>query len=441
MRRIGNIAVAVAILLSAAGCGNMPLNGGYKSTDSASGSEYEITGAQDSAVTTVSISDINARRGVYLCDPEPEDPDGLELSEYAGMFEYEALAEKSGMNIEVHGLSDENQTLKILAGDSDIDIYFLYLSDMQFIKEKGLCSPIESDIIEQFNSKTFSALRDYCVDENGDIIAMPVSQQISALYAPKRAVDELGIEAEDIEYLDDFLELVRSYDGKRQNYGFHTMFYYELENQYHYYYCDLENGEFEYDNEVFRKLYEDLLGGWVADGNDYRPEFSKFIGDYVLDEDENLFTYISISRMLSVTDAEKNKTITDSLVCFPIPKLDENVENNVVSSAAFTYINPYSKNKEAAIELLETIAQNYYEVTYWYSIPYIFSDMSMYPDAIDTDSQLFKDYIAMCNNSKMLLYSVNDEVSYIDWQYSRYELTLDDAIAERTRVVDIKLNE
>ena len=227
---------------------------------SSAGSEQDIDDSQDSAIETVRISDINARRGVYLCDPEPEDPDGLELSEYAGLFEYEALAEVSGMNIEVHGLSDENQTLKILAGDSDIDIYFLFLDDMQLIKEKGFCTPIESDIIEQFNSKTFPALRDYCVDENGDIIAMPVSQYMAALFIPKKAVDELGIEAEDVEYLDDFLELVRSYDGKRHNYGFHTMFYYELEGQYHYYYCDLENGEFEYDNEVFRKLYEGLLG-------------------------------------------------------------------------------------------------------------------------------------------------------------------------------------
>ena len=408
---------------------------------SSAGSEQDIADSQDSAIETVRISDINARRGVYLCDPEPEDPDGLELSEYAGLLEYEALAEVSGMNIEVHGLSDENQTLKILAGDSDIDIYFLFLDDMQLIKEKGFCTPIESDIIEQFNSKTFPALRDYCVDENGDIIAMPVSQYMDALFIPKKAVDELGIEAEDVEYLDDFLELVRSYDGERHNYGFHTMFYYELEDQYHYYYCDLENGEFEYDNEVFRKLYEDLLGGWVADGNDYRPEFSRYIGQHVLDEDENLFIYTSISRLLSVTDAEKNKAVTDSLMCFPIPKLDENVEKHVGGSAVFAYINPYSKNKEAALRLLEAIAQNFYDVTYWHTVPYIFSDMSMYPEAIDTDSQLFRDYIAMSNNCEMLLYSVNDEVSYIDWQYAYHELPLEDALAERSRVVDIKLNE
>ena len=110
MIRIGNIAIAVAIFLSTVGCSSTSLNDGGTSN------------AQDSAIETVRISDINARRGVYLCDPEPEDPDGLELSEYAGLLEYEALAEVSGMNIEVHGLSDENQTLKIPAGDSDIDI-------------------------------------------------------------------------------------------------------------------------------------------------------------------------------------------------------------------------------------------------------------------------------------------------------------------------------
>ena len=47
----------------------------------------------------------------------------------------------------------------------------------------------------------------------------------------------------------------------------------------------------------------------------------------------------------------------------------------------------------------------------------------------------------MSDNSEMLFYDFNDVVSEIDHEYAYKELTLDEAIEERTRVVDIKLNE
>ena len=71
---------------------------------------------------------------------------------------------------------------------------------------------------------------------------------------------------------------------------------------------------------------------------------------------------------------------------------------------------------------METIAENYFSIISRNCMYFIFSDTSMYPETIDTESQLFKDFIEISDNSEMLLYSVNDEVSYIDWQYAYHEL-------------------
>ena len=64
---------------------------------------------------------------------------------------------------------------------------------------------------------------------------------------------------------------------------------------------------------------------------------------------------------------------------FPVPKYDEKVEKNMLSVASFAYINPYSENKEAAVKLLETIAENYYSIVSSNCAYFIFSDTSMYP--------------------------------------------------------------
>ena len=117
----------------------------------------------------------------------------------------------------MHGFTDENRTLKILAGDKDIDIYFFFHDDAKYILDNNLVSPIDSDIIDEFNSKTFDCLQDICVDKSGNTIMMPLEYSIFSLFVPKQAVEELGLTAQDIEYWEDFYNYLTDYTGPRKS--------------------------------------------------------------------------------------------------------------------------------------------------------------------------------------------------------------------------------
>ena len=434
MKRLFILLISFVMLAS---CATSDAGNADSSTGSNGTAQPEASGSgvNEFAGTTIRISDPRFSAGTELITSDP--------SRYVigGLFDYTKLSQLSGMDLEVHGFTDENRTLKILAGDKDIDVYFFFHDDAKYILDNNLVSPIDSDIIDEFNSKTFDCLQDVCVDKSGNTIMMPLEYSIFSLFVPKQAVEELGLTAQDIEYWEDFYNYLTDYNGPRKSYGNGMVLFYLIEMQYHYYHCDLDNGEFDYDNEDFRRLYETLLGNWVFDGQSYNQPYFLNVPLNNFDPDENLFDLNGISRYLSLSDPENNEMRAQEFVTFPVPKYDEKVEKNMLSVASFAYINPYSENKEAAVKLLETIAENYYSIVSSNCAYFIFSDTSMYPKAIDTESQLFKDFIAMSDNSEILFYDFNDVVSEIDHEYTCMELTLDEAIEERTRVVDIKLNE
>ncbi len=454
MKKILSFILAFTLLISLYGCTKSPAD---TPSQTAIDSEAENVDKSDQfAGVTIRISDPRAPQGTYICDPEPEDKNAVGRYTYSGIFEYETLAAKTGMNIEVSGFTMDDRTMKILAGDGDVDIYLFFHHDAKLMKDQGICEPIQSDVIGDFVSKTFMPLQDGSKDDNGNIVMMPVEYAIHALFAPKKAVEELNIKAEDIEYYKDFLEFLKNYKGSRTSYGAGTNLFYLLEQQYHYFHCDLENGVFDYYDDEFVKMYEALLGTWT-NGYDEKtgelvssdPWYYKGLGYDKKSVDDNLFTLTALNGLLGVsktgwedTDSEMIKKageIFDNFVSFPVPKFDETVDKNTLSVASYAYINPYSENKEAALWALEAMAQNYMDIIGCNCAYLIFSDTEMYPEWFETESQLFKDYVAMSDNSVAVYH--DNICSLIDIEYTRKIRTLEDALKERTRVVNIMLNE
>ncbi len=398
---------------------------------------------QDFSNTVVTVSDLGANEQGFTVNT-----DGVcSIRAPGGTLNYRELAKSANIPLEVKGLTTENRAMKILAQDSDVDIYLMSHTDVKLILDNGAYEPIESDIISDYVSKTFEPLQELCIDSSGNVIMMPIEYSISGLYIPKKAVEELNIKAEDIEYLDDYLEFLRSYTGDRECYGTTDGLFYEMECQYNYYFCDFENGVFDYDTELYRGLYEELLGNWVDDGTGRKtPWFYRPIKYDTKSVDKNLFklttmgSYIDYFKLADVYSQGTAESFFEDFVSFPIPKLNEQVETSNVASACFAYINPYSENKEAAVKLLETIAEDYFGFASENASQIIFSDPEMYPDWYDTDSQVFKEYVEMSNDSVMFFYDRLEE-RFDVWDYSAGEITLDEAIAERSRVVNIMLNE
>ena len=355
-----------------------------------------------------------------------------------GFFNYEKLSEILGCDIEVKTYSDNVQYTKILAGDSDIDIYVLTPYEAKKLSGAGALYPIMSQQVKSYNSKCFDSLDDFATNDEGETELMPVSANLLGLFAPKSAVEELGITADDVRNLYDFLDVIKNYDGERKVYSSNSIqLFNNINDQYGLTYCDYDNGEFNYDTEVYRKYFSTLLDGW-SDYNMENPWYSV--------HDANISVYNS-TRSLFVLDSFGTRMDLQNYysdwVAFPTPRLDENVEN-IPIFGMFLCINPSSLQLDESQKVLEIISQNYYDVTgYNAKSNLIFKDISMYEvlSDVETNSEIFKTYLEIMEDTvifddSMLADFLDDINGYQDGT-----LTLDEAIELKTKAVDVRLNE
>ena len=104
-------------------------------------------------------------------------------------------------------------------------------------------------------------------------------------------------------------------------------------------------------------------------------------------------------------------------------------------------INPYSKNKEAALKVLELLASDYFKYTGTSFSGFVYEDKDMYPERYHPDSEIFNDFLNIINsNNKIAYYTFSVQRLDID-DYQAGKLTLEEAVAEYQRQVDIWLNE
>ena len=362
----------------------------------------------------------------------------------SGFFDYEKLEEMLGCTIDLKTVNDNVLYTKILAGDSDIDIYVVSSDEAKLLSEAGALHAMQSQSIKDFNSKCFDSLQEFSINENGETVLMPISIAVNGLFAPKSAVEELGITEDDVRYLYDYLDVVKNYDGSRKVYSSPNLgLFNEMDDQYGLTYCDYENGVFDYNTEVYKKYYSTLLDGW-SDYNGDNPWYSTRDSSILMySTDRTLFYYGIFGTKMDLQDYPDDWTV------FPAPKLDENVEK-FPAYGTFLCINPNSLQLEEAERFLEVISENYYSLFEGKNEKsnLIFKDLSMYPNSdpdgyvyVDTDSEIFKKYIEIANETVVfdgvLSSSMRDDI--IGYQNGTY--TLDEAIDVRSREVDVMLNE
>lgn len=359
----------------------------------------------------------------------------------------------SGLNCEYinHGVDDIY--LKVMAGDSDVDIYFIGISEAKKLIDKGACVPIESDIIKAFNDSCFDYIRDSTFDSEGNTVLMPIYSQSGGIIYPKSAAEELGFTPDDIKYFNDFISLVREYDGSRKSYCYGISLFHELNSQYQNFYCDFENGVANYDTEVYKELYH-FLDGWVNySSNPVVPGFASNADLSpnpwltLLNSDKILFNLRSDYEMYAngMPDATYGPKpdftfdINDWRAVHE-PYLSEKVDK-ILGGAVCAYINPHSSKKAEAVRALEYIAEHYYDaLDRLFEYPFIKKDINDYPERYHTESDLFNDFYNIAANSCVGISGPMSAREDID-EYQNGRLTIDEAIEMYEREVNIWLNE
>lgn len=166
---------------------------------------------------------------VVFCDPYGG---GDKDNGYYGIIDYSGLERSSGLKISAVNFLDDQQRLKLLAGDTDADIYIISPDLARLLKEKGIYSLIESEKIKQFNSGCFDYLNDYTMTDSGETYLMPVFLNVCEIAYPKSAAEEAGFDNSNLLYYDDMMDIVKNYPGERIAFSSNTSFFSHMELQY-----------------------------------------------------------------------------------------------------------------------------------------------------------------------------------------------------------------
>lgn len=374
---------------------------------------------------------------------------------------FSKAAALSGLGARFVQYGPEQVSVKIMAGDSDVDIYVVSPMHLNILIKKGLCLPIESEIIDSFNSECFDYISELCRDSVGNTVAMPIGNEISFIAYPVQATEEVGFTREDITYMEDFHSLVEKYDGSRTSYAAGAGSIYEYMVQYNSFICDFEDKRVDYDTELFRKIYG-LFDGWRLDSyaqNGTFPAPKGFLNPHsvgnpnvsrtILDSQKSMFlvetTDYSTFMWVSVPDPFALDTpsfdISDWRAAH-IPRISENVTKNGCAPK-YAVVNPYSEHFDEAVKALEYIAENFYDSvdSILNGSPFIKKDASSYPERYMTETQLFKDVFEIAQNGFAALVpsTLGSTDDFIDYQTGR--ISLDEAIKIYSRQIDAYLNE
>ncbi len=357
-------------------------------------------------------------------------------------FDVDEISRLSGYECRAVDHLPEEVIVKLLASDSDVDIYFLPVDTVNKIKNMGLYYPIESEIVKGFNDSCFDHMRDAAINDNGDTVGMVVDSSIKALIYPAELEAETGVDIQGLTALEEVLDFLEGYEGERVGYISDDLcFYYELLYQYEKYFCDFESKTFDYNTDLYKKIYtstvlkldengkSDGFYGLVPIG---LTGFSKT--DFDVDK-----LFMADASFVDVVD--KSPEFVSELRAIPLPKINDDCKN--CASATYAVINPSSKNINGAIKVLETIAENRDKVGFYYGrYPLIKKDVSDYSDKYMTDTEVFKDYYNIAANGDISEYWFGTyQYRYDIDDYRTGKTTQDEAIAEYERMIDIWLNE
>ena len=265
-------------------------------------------------------------------------------------------------NVEVVMATSYEDVVQAMMNQSDaVDIYVLSVSDPGYaaLLERGYLADLSSsDKITNFVNSVYPGLQDVLI-RDGKVVALPVELYTSCMsYSPK-AAEALGVTELPTSWLElfrflaeDAPALLESHEGYNilptyntaedmRNQLFTQMF------QDYMLYLEKEDVEFAFDTDLMHSLldaFEKIDFTKLGLMEDYDDDDSV---SYSSDDDKTLF-----STWGTVDCRVYNMTSTSTLPLMLSLGTEDSPRLRAEMSVAF--VNPYSKNQEAAIEYLET---------------------------------------------------------------------------------------
>ncbi len=378
---------------------------------------------------------------------EPEDASTLKLKEFSGetltlgdrnsefpMVNTSKVKRKTGVGAVTHQNPqyDEELKEKLLAGDSDVDIYFFYPTSRigRDIRNAHCYVPLTDESIISARSKYFDWAADYSATDSGDIWCVPLSGGADVLYYVPEHLEQLGIKTEDMRTLDGFFASVNKIadESDYKTFIISGFFVQVMERMYNvnYSYSD-------YDNDTYRKLAESIYSSWI---HNYYDSFDAYAPKAALPN----FTFPASIYGIGETILWKDTAVTDHEMsnfdspekfrAMPYPAVVSADEKNT-ASLIYAVINPNSTKTDAAQAYLGFIADHGLE--YVNGSAHIFNDKSMYENDSLYGLPVFDDMYEInrdCVAWEMMAAYDNTFISNFE-DYQRGVITLDEYVSRQ----------
>ncbi len=268
---------------------------------------------------------------------------------------------------------------KLMSGDSDFDIFVIYLSDLNNLAKKNCLHVLNSyqNIMDSFD-KMFDGIKDLCSYE-GNVVAVPYLVGYQTWAVNEELLEKLDIELPEGSWTwDEFYEFAKTArkdidgDGKADTYALQCdKAFAPFLVSYNCQYADFSKGIASYDNEVFKNL----LRIW------------KKLWDENLVKNGEYYNYRPIDDVLFYT-AHASLEMGNRIHIYP-PCIGEDM-CYPTDGEAFV-INARSKNIDACIKFLDVYLQP--EVQTINAQVAFFKDPAPY-----SESDLFKRYGSELSN-------------------------------------------
>ena len=289
----------------------------------------------------------------------------------------------NGYQVEKIEVDNETYALKVLAQDTDFDMYLLESREpMSYnIKEKGAFYALnEVEGVKEYLDTCFPYVKEMAINEEGDIWMIPVGLDMPVLLYDKQYCEEQGVDWNTLNF-EEFLSLIEKAETKADNEGILSTYLLveEFFKQY------LSNQD-SFDTTLFRNyakkirlLTENvgrLLTG-ISNIISVKPE--TFVGKdntYTKEELEQIPNFFYEYQILSSELFGYAERLGDSDMfgVTKVPILSKDTKN--IGFVTFLAVNPQSKNLEVVLNYISDFCQ--YMMTQKDS--FILADPSMYTD-------------------------------------------------------------
>ena len=352
--------------------------------------------------------------------------------------EYTPSVYDGGYQVEKTVLEGENYALKVLARDSDFDMYLLESREpiSYNIKEKGAFYALnEVEGVKEYLDACFPYIKEVATNEEGDIWMIPLESTIFPLYYHKEYSAMRGIDLSQMDLLE-FLTLVEEVRTKEPEKG-------SLSN-----YLMIENFLFQYlsvydsfDTEVFRTYAkqlrridektgkfsnEDIIGSVKPVLNINNPNYTQ----EELEQIPNFLYQVLLGYHSSFFRTSQQLGTSDMIGMTNIPRLSEEIGN--VGTLIFLAVNPQAQNLEVTLDYISDFCK--YAITKQDS--FLLADETLY-----TDTPITKEYYEVYKEGE-IVFVVEDDVYFNDfWDYVDGEMELEEMIEEIERKRKIYVGE